>query len=56
MSLFNREPAVILGLLAAVIALLLAFGVELSKEQQGAITAVVVALLAFVTRSKVSPS
>ena len=51
----RREPALVVGFVSALIGLLLAFGVDLTKEQTGAITALVVAGLAFVTRSRVSP-
>lgn len=48
----KREPAVIIGLVVGfvttVIALVVAFGVDLSTEQQGAILAVVAALAALV--------
>lgn len=56
MSLWHREPALILGLVQSVLALVLAFGVELSEEQVGAILAVTAALLAVVTRSRVTPT
>ena len=52
----RREPALVTGLLSALIALATAFGLHLSAEQVGAITAVTVAILAFVTRSQVTPS
>ena len=51
----RREPALVTGLLSALIALGTAFGLDLSAEQVGAITAVTVAVLAFVTRSQVTP-
>ena len=49
----KNEPALLIGLVAAVISLVLAFGVSLTDEQVGGIMAVVVAVLALVTRSKV---
>lgn len=52
----KNEPALILGLVGAVISLGLAFGVSLSDEQVGGIMAVVVALLAIITRSQVTPT
>jgi hypothetical protein len=52
----KREPALLLGLLAAGFALAASFGLELSKEQTGSITAVVVAILALVTRQNVTPN
>ena len=51
----RNEPALVVAFVAAAIALGIAFGLELTAEQQGAITAFVVAVLGFVTRSKVSP-
>ena len=53
--IFKREPALILGLVGAVIALVIAFGLELSSEQVGGIMAGTSALLAVVTRSQVTP-
>jgi predicted cation transporter len=52
----QREPALVVGLVGAVIALLLAFGLDLSVDQQGAIMAAVVAVLAVVTRQSVTPN
>ena len=51
----RREPALISGAVAALIALLTAFGLDLTAEQVGAVLAVVTAVLAFVVRSKVLP-
>ena len=55
-SLWNREPALILGVVQAILGLLLAFGVDLTSEQIGMILAVTAAVLALVTRTKVTPS
>jgi uncharacterized membrane protein len=52
----RREPVLVTGFIAAVVALVTAFGLHLSNEQVAAINAVVVAILAFVARSKVSPT
>jgi hypothetical protein len=52
----RREPALVAGLVQAVLALLVAFGVPLSDVQVGAILAVSAAVLAFVVRSKVTPT
>ena len=52
----RREPALVSGLVAAVIALVVSFGLELSPEQIGSIMAVTSALLAFVVRSQVTPT
>lgn len=53
--MFGREPALWMGLVGAAIALGTAFGLHLSAEQVGAISALAAAILAFVTRSQVSP-
>lgn len=52
----RREPALVTGAVSALIALGVAFGLDLSGEQTGAIMAVVTAVLAFVTRSQVTPT
>lgn len=52
----RREPALVTGAVGAVLALVVAFGFELSGEQTGAIMAVVTAVLGFVTRAKVTPA
>ena len=51
----KNEPVLVTGLVTAIIALLLAFGVPVTQEQAGAILALVAALLAFVARAKVTP-
>ena len=56
MEKIRREPAVLVGLVSAVIALLLSFGFSLTDEQVGAIMAVVVAVLSLVTRQAVTPN
>jgi hypothetical protein len=53
--IFGREPALIIGLVEAVLALVLAFGLNLSPEQIGGIMAVTTALLAVVVRQVVTP-
>lgn len=52
----RREPALVTGAASAIIALLVAFGLNLTGEQTGAIMALVTAVLAFVTRAKVTPA
>jgi hypothetical protein len=54
--IFKREPAVILGFVASVIALVIAFGLDLSTGQVGGIMAATTALLSLVVRSQVVPS
>lgn len=54
--LWKREPALFYGAVNSVLALVLAFGVDLSTEQTGAILAVTSALLALITRAQVTPT
>jgi len=51
----RTEPALVSGLIAAVLALGISFGLPVSAEQVGFIMAVVSALLAVVVRSQVTP-
>lgn len=53
-SLWNREPAAILGVVQTVLALVVAFGLKLTPEQVGAIMAASSAVVALVTRRTVS--
>ena len=59
MKILNVEPAMVIGLVTAVLVLLVAFGVPLTTEQSEAIvgvtSAVLVVLGAVLTRSKVTP-
>lgn len=55
MSKFKLEPAVIVSLVSAIIALVVAFGVTLTQEQVGAILAVVSIVAGLVIRSQVTP-
>ena len=52
----RNEPAVVTGLVQAVLALVVAFGFDLTGEQTAAIVAVTAAVLAFVVRSQVTPT
>jgi hypothetical protein len=54
-NVWNREPAMILALINAGIALAVSFGLNLSNEQIGAIMAFTSAMLGLLTRSQVSP-
>lgn len=54
--MFKREPAVIIGLVQAGLALVVSFGVDLTIEQTGAILAFAAGVLGFVTRSQVTPT
>lgn len=53
---FSDEPAVWVGLLQAVLALAIGFGLDLSEEQVALILAVVAAASAVLVRSRVSPT
>lgn len=55
MNIIKNEPVLISGFIATVLALFLAFGVNLSTDQIGAIMAVVTAGLAIVARTFVTP-
>jgi hypothetical protein len=55
-TLWNREPVAILAVLQTILALVITFGIELSAEQVGAITAAAAAVLGLVARSQVSPT
>lgn len=56
MERIKNEPALVAGLVQAVLALAVAFGLDLSPEQIGAILGATAAVLALVVRSKVVPS
>lgn len=56
MDKIKREPALVSGFIAAVIALVTAFGMDLTNDQVGAIMAVTAALLAVLTRQQVTPA
>jgi len=59
-NLWRTEPARVVGFITALVALLVAFGVELSSDQQNAILGIVAAVLILlgseVTRSQVTPT
>lgn len=52
----RNEPVLVTGFVTAVIGLLVAFGLELSDEQVGAILALVGSVLAIVARKRVTPN
>lgn len=52
----RNEPVLVTGFVQAILGLLLAFGLDLSKEQVGSIMVLTAALLAFVARGKVTPT
>ncbi len=51
--MLNREPALFVALVQAVLVLAVAFGVDLTSEQTAAVLAVVVAIGAVATRQTV---
>lgn len=53
--IFKREPVMFLAVVQTVIALVVSFGVDLSTQQVGAITAVAAAILGLIARSQVTP-
>lgn len=54
-SIWDREPAVFMALVSSGIALVSAFGLQLTGEQVGAITSFTAVVVGFITRSKVTP-
>jgi hypothetical protein len=52
----RTEPAVIAGLVQAILALAVSFGLSLTPEQIGSILAVTAAILALVVRQQVYPA
>ncbi len=54
-TIWGREPAMLLALVQAVLALVVAFGLKLAPDQIGAILAVTSVVLGLITRSRVSP-
>jgi hypothetical protein len=54
--IFNREPALVLGFIATVLALAIGFGADITQAQVGLIMAAVSALFAVVVRHKVTPT
>ena len=54
-NLWGREPAMILAVVQGALALVVAFGLQLSAEQIGAVLALSAAILGALTRSQVTP-
>ena len=54
-QLFKSEPAAVLAAVQSALALMLAFGVDLTTEQVGTIVAVTSAVLGLIVRSQVTP-
>jgi hypothetical protein len=51
----NNEPVMVLAVVQAVLALVISFGLEVTPEQVGTITAVAAATLGLFARAQVSP-
>jgi hypothetical protein len=54
--IWNREPALVVAAVNALIALAVGFGLELEPEQVALINAAVAAVLGFITRTQVTPA
>ena len=54
-NLWGREPAMVLATMQAILALAIAFGLDLTDEQLGAILAASAAVMGLITRSQVTP-
>lgn len=52
----KREPALVVGLITAILALAASFGLDLTKEQTGSIIALAIAVMAFFVRQQVVPA
>ena len=55
-NVLRNEPVLIQGLVQAVLGVVLAFGVDLSNEQVGAIMAVTAVVLSIIARMFVTPT
>lgn len=53
--IFKREPVMFLAVVQTLVALVVSFGVDLSTQQVGAITAASAAILGLIARSQVTP-
>jgi hypothetical protein len=53
--MFNREPALILAAVQAVLAVAIGFGLDVTPEQLSLILAATAAVLGLITRSRVEP-
>ena len=55
-TIWGREPAMVLALVQAVVALVVAFGLSLAPDQIGAFQVVTAVIFGLITRSRVSPT
>lgn len=54
-TLFGREPTLFIGMIEALIALAIGFGLDLTPEQFALIMVALTAVLSFTLRQKVTP-
>lgn len=54
-SMWKRQPILILGVVQTALALVVSFGVGLTGEQVGAVTALAAAILSVVAQRRVTP-
>ena len=52
---FGREPALFLGMIAAILAVAMGFGLSITAEQLGLIMAGVISVVSFCVRQSVTP-
>lgn len=55
-KLWGREPALIIGVVNALLAVAVGFGLDVTPEQVGLVNAAVAAVLAFLVRTQVTPA
>jgi uncharacterized membrane protein len=53
--ILNREPALVLAAIAAIVSLAIGFGVDVTTEQLALINAAAAAVVGLIVRSKVEP-
>lgn len=51
----NREPALILGAVSAIVSLAVGFGLDITGEQVALVNAAVAAVVSLIVRQKVTP-
>ena len=56
MGIWTREPAMVLAVVQAALALGIGFGLRVTPEQMALVMALAAAVLGLITRSRVSPA
>ena len=56
MGIWTREPAMVLAVVQAALALGIGFGLRVTPEQMALVMALAAAVLGWITRSRVSPA